>query len=74
MKDPEFIDIVKSVASSGEYGSDDTVSADSINRGIRQALRIILRCREGESILERAATVMRRADRLAEKYPEFGPI
>lgn len=50
------------------------LSAEEQMRGILKALRVILRCYEGESILRRAATVMRRADRLAEKYPEFGPI
>lgn len=43
-------------------------------RLILKVLRVILRCADEESLVARAMTVIRRADRLATTHPEFGPI
>lgn len=57
-----------------DYPPDMKLSAETQMHGILVALRAILRCGEAESILRRAITVMRRADRLAAAHTEFGPI
>jgi len=70
MTNEEFVALIESL----DVADEMQIDAFAMSRGILKALRIILRCSEGESILRRAITVMRRANRLAEKYPEFGPI
>lgn len=67
-------ELVDALVKSEDLGMDLDIPVMEQLIGINKALRVILRCGEGESLLRRAATVMRRADRLAEKYPEFGPI
>lgn len=66
--------MIADLAAMDDAMADSELPAEVQLRGINTALRIILRCADGESILRRAATVIRRADRLAAAHPEFGPI